>query len=50
MSKTLLSTVIASLFATAPAFAQSADDPMRVQGSASLGGITNNTSATGARR
>ncbi len=39
MSKKLLSTLIASLFAAAPAFAQSGDDPMRVQGSATIGGI-----------
>ncbi len=45
MSKKLLSTLIASLFAAAPAFAQSADDPIRVQGTATLGGIYNNTSA-----
>src|SRR6185295_1367769 len=46
MSKKLLSTLIASLFAAAPAFGQSADDPMRVQGTATVGGIHNNTSAT----
>ena len=34
MSKKLLSALIASLFAAAPAFGQSADDPMRVQGTA----------------
>ena len=45
MSKTLLSTLIASLFVAGPAFAQSADDPMRVQGTATLGGIYNNTNA-----
>ena len=45
MSKKLLSTLIASLFASAPALAQSSDDPMRVEGSATLGAITNNTSA-----
>ena len=45
MSKKLLSTLIASLFAAAPAFAQTDDDPMRVQGTATLGGIYNNTSA-----
>ena len=32
MSKKLLSTLVASLFAAAPASGQSADDPMRVQG------------------
>ena len=40
MSKKLLSTLIASLFAAAPALAQSVD-PMRVEGSATLGGIYN---------
>ncbi len=45
MTKKLLSTLIASLFASAPALAQS-DDPMRVEGSATLGGIYNRTSAT----
>ena len=45
MSKKLLSTLIASLFAAAPAFAQSNDDPMRVQGTATLGGIYNNVNA-----
>ena len=38
MNKRLISTLMASLFATAPAFAQSDDDPMRVQGTATLGG------------
>ncbi len=45
MSKKLLSTLIASLFAAAPAFAQSDDDPMRVQGTATLEGLYNNTDA-----
>jgi hypothetical protein len=45
MSKKLLSTLIASLFAAAPAFGQSAEDPMRVQGTATIGGIYNNTNA-----
>ncbi|HTP98232.1 MAG TPA: hypothetical protein VMN56_02825, partial [Casimicrobiaceae bacterium] len=45
MSKKLLSTLIASLFAAAPVFAQSDDDPMRVQGTATLGGMYNNTNA-----
>ncbi|MEO8675415.1 MAG: MtrB/PioB family outer membrane beta-barrel protein [Casimicrobiaceae bacterium] len=45
MSKKLLCTLIASLFAAAPAFAQSDDDPMRVQGTATLGWFYNNTSA-----
>ncbi|MFO1317649.1 MAG: MtrB/PioB family outer membrane beta-barrel protein, partial [Burkholderiales bacterium] len=44
MTKKLLSTLIASLFVAAPAFGQSADDPMRVQGTATLGGIYNNSS------
>ena len=42
MSKKLLSTLIASLFAATPALAQS-DDPIRVQGSGTIGGIYNNT-------
>ena len=46
MSKKLLSTLIASLFAAAPALGQSADDPMRVQGTATIGGIHNNSSAS----
>ena len=45
MSKKLLSTLIASLFVTAPAFAQTADDPIRVQGTATVGGIYNNQNA-----
>ena len=45
MSKKLLSTLIASFFVSAPAFGQSADDPMRVQGTGTIGGIYNNTSA-----
>ncbi len=45
MRKTLLSTLIASLFSAAPALAQT-DDPMRVQGSATIGGIYNNVNAT----
>jgi outer membrane protein OmpA-like peptidoglycan-associated protein len=45
MRKRLLPGLIASLFAAAPAFAQSDDDPMRVQGTATLGGLHNNTSA-----
>ncbi len=46
MRKTLLSTFIASLFAAAPAFAQSDDDPMRVQGTATVEGFYNKESAT----
>ena len=46
MSKRLLSALIASLFAAGPAFGQSDDDPMRVQGTGTLGGIHNNTNAT----
>src|SRR4029453_16540982 len=45
MTKKLLSVLIASLFTAAPAFGQSADDPMRVQGTGTLGGIYNDTSA-----
>src|SRR5262252_4669454 len=45
MSKKLLSSLIASLFAAAPAFGQSDNDPMRVQGTGTVGGIYNNTSA-----
>ena len=44
MRKTLLSALIASLFAVTPALAQS-NDPMRVQGSATLGGIYNDQNA-----
>ncbi len=46
MRKTILSTLIASLFAAAPAYAQSDSDPMRVQGFGTIGGIYNNTNAT----
>jgi hypothetical protein len=46
MSKTLLSTLIASLFAAAPAFGQSPDDPMRVQGTGTIGIIHNNSNAS----
>jgi hypothetical protein len=45
MSKKLLPALIASLFAAGAAFGQSADDPMRVQGTGTLGGIYNDTSA-----
>jgi hypothetical protein len=41
MTKKLLSTLIASLFAAAPALAEG-DDPIRVEGGATLGGIYNN--------
>ena len=41
MSKKLLSTLIASLFAAAPVLAQSVDDPIRVEGGATAGGIYN---------
>jgi len=41
MSKKLLSTLIASLFAATPAFAQSNEDPLRIEGSATAGGIYN---------
>ena len=40
MSKKLICSLIASLFA-APAFAQSDTDPMRVEGTATAGGIYN---------
>jgi len=50
MTKKLLSTVIASLFAAAPAFAQSDNDPMRVEGSVTLGGIYNNQNAADAAK
>ena len=46
MSKKLLSTLIASLFAAAPALGQSADDPMRVQGTGTIGIIHNNSNAS----
>ena len=42
MTKKLISSVIAGLFAAAPAFAQS-DDPMRVEGTGTVGYINNNT-------
>src|SRR5512143_2513529 len=45
MSKKLLSTLIASLFVATRVFAQSEDEPMRVQGTATLGGLYNNTDA-----
>jgi hypothetical protein len=45
MRRTLLSSVVASLFVAAPAFAQSNDDPMRFDGSATIGYLNNNNSA-----
>jgi outer membrane protein OmpA-like peptidoglycan-associated protein len=45
MTKKLVASVIASLFAAAPAFAQSDADPMRVEGTATIGGIYNNNNA-----
>src|SRR5262245_5113778 len=45
MRTKLVSSVVASLFAAAPAFAQTDDDPMRVEGTATIGGIHNNTNA-----
>src|SRR5215217_1169775 len=46
MTKRLVASAIASLFAISPAFAQSADsDPMRVEGTATIGGIHNDTNA-----
>jgi outer membrane protein OmpA-like peptidoglycan-associated protein len=50
MTKKLLPTLIASLFVAAPAFAQSDDDPMRVQGSVTLGGIYNKQNAQDAAK
>ncbi len=44
MDKKLIATLIAGLYAAAPAFGQSSDDPMRVEGSATVGGIYNNQS------
>jgi outer membrane protein OmpA-like peptidoglycan-associated protein len=44
MSKKLLCSLIASLFAV-PALAQSDNDPIRVEGGATAGGIYNNTNA-----
>jgi hypothetical protein len=45
MTKTLVASVIAGLFATSAAHAQDSSDPMRVEGTATLGGIHNDTSA-----
>jgi OOP family OmpA-OmpF porin len=45
MGKKLLSTLIASLFAAAPAFAQSDEDPLRIEGSGTFGGIYNRQNA-----
>lgn len=39
MSRKLLSSLIASLFAAAPALAQTIDDPFRIQGSVTVGGM-----------
>jgi len=44
MTKRLISSVIAGLFAATPAFAQS-DDPMRVEGTGTVGYMNNNTNA-----
>jgi outer membrane protein OmpA-like peptidoglycan-associated protein len=41
MGKTLLPTMIASLFVAASAFAQSDEDPMRVEGGGTAGGLYN---------
>ena len=46
MSKKLLPTLIAALFASGSAFGQSDSDPMRIQGTGTVGGIHNSTSAT----
>jgi len=46
MTKKLVASVIASLFAAAPALAQSgASDPMRVEGTGTVGYMNNNTNA-----
>ena len=45
MTKKLVSSVIAGLFAAAPAYAQDSSDPMRVEGTGTLGGIYNRTNA-----
>src|SRR5215471_21809024 len=45
MTKKLLSAVIAGLFAAAPAFAQSDEDPLRIEGGGSIGGIYNRQNA-----
>ena len=45
MTKKLVASVIAGLFAASPAYAQSDADPMRVEGTATIGGIYNNTDA-----
>ncbi|HEY2815884.1 MAG TPA: MtrB/PioB family outer membrane beta-barrel protein [Casimicrobiaceae bacterium] len=45
MTKKLLSAAIASLFTAGAAFAQTSVDPMRVEGSATIGGIYNRQSA-----
>ena len=44
MTKRLISVLIAGLYAAAPAFAQS-DDPMRVEGTGTVGYINNDTNA-----
>jgi hypothetical protein len=45
MTKKLVASVIAGLFASVAAHAQDNTDPMRVEGSATIGGIYNDTSA-----
>src|SRR4030095_4154897 len=45
MTKKLVASVIAGLFASSPLYAQDTSDPMRVEGTATLGGIYNNTNA-----
>src|SRR5450631_1720006 len=45
MGKTFLSILIAGLFVARPALAQTDDDPMRVEGSGTTGGIYNNQKA-----
>jgi outer membrane protein OmpA-like peptidoglycan-associated protein len=45
MKKTLVAMAVGGLFVAAPTFAQSDADPMRVEGSASIGYLYNNTNA-----
>jgi len=45
MRRKLLCSLIGSLFVAAPVYAQSDEDPMRVEGSATIGYLNNNSSA-----
>jgi len=45
MTRKLLSALIASLFAVAPALAQDTQDPLRIEGGGSIGGIYNRQNA-----